>query len=309
MKPSTPTVAMLSAGAYLLAMAGLLTAIGYYLLGPTGLLIAIAIGAFLLAAGLPRGSAAANLLPAGAIALDARRAPWLYGQLLELSGRAGVPVPALFLLRAPQPNAMTMGTRDDGAVVLTDALLTSLGRREVRGVLAHELAHLQANDVWLAGLAGSMRRVTGAVAFAGGLGLLFALPALALGAITVPLPLVLLMIAAPTVSGLLQMALARSREFNADRAAAELSGDPRSLASALVSLEQRRRTWWELMFGYRAAPAEGRLTDSHPPTRERVARLLTLAGPRPTSPDWSLTGQSGRRRSTPRPRTIPIRAL
>ena len=295
MKPFAPSAAMLSASAYLLAMAGLLTAIGYYLLGTTGLLIALAVGALLVAAGLPRGSAATNLLPTTAIPVDARRAPWLYGQLVELSGRAGVPIPALFLLRAPQPNAMTMGTRDDGAVVVTDALLTSLGRREVRGVLAHEVAHLQANDVWLAGLAGTMRRITGALAFAGGLGLLFALPALALGAISVPLPLVLLMLAAPTVSGLLQMALARSREFNADRAAADLSGDPRGLASALVSLEQRRRTWWELMFGYRPAPAQGRLTDSHPPTRERVARLLALSGPRPAQPAGV--------------RTIPVRAL
>ena len=293
MRPSTPTAAMVTAGAYLLAMAGLLITIGFYLLGTTGLLIALAIGAFMVAAGLPRGSAAANMLPAEAIPLDARRAPWLYGQLIELAGRAGVPAPALFLLRAPQPNALTMGTRDDGAVLVTDALLTSLDRREVRGVLAHEIAHLQANDVWLAGLAGTMRRITGALAFAGGLGLLFALPALALGAISAPAPLVLLLLAAPTVSGLLQMALARSREFNADRTAAALSGDPRGLASALVSLEQRRRTWWELMFGYRAAPAQGRLTDSHPPTRERVARLLALAGHRPAAPA----------------RAIPVRAL
>ena len=120
-----------------------------------------------------------------------------------------------------------MGTRDDGAVLVTDALLTSLDRREVRGVLAHEIAHMQANDVWLVGLAGTMRRITGALAFAGGVGLLFALPALALGAISAPAPRVLLMLAAPTVSGLLQMAVARSREFNVDRTAAALSGDPR----------------------------------------------------------------------------------
>ena len=295
MRPFTATAAMLSAGAYLLAMAGLLLAIGYTLLGTTGLIVALAVGALLVAANLSRGSAADHMLHMGAIPLDARRAPWLYGQLSDLARRAGVAPPALFLLRAPQPNALTMGTREDGAVLVTDALMTSLGRREVRGVLAHEIAHIQANDVWLAGLAGTMRRITGALAFAGGLGLLLALPALALGAINVPLPLVLLMLAAPTVSGLLQMALARSREFNADRAAADLSGDPRGLASALVSLEQRRRTWWELMFGYRPAPAQGRLTDSHPPTRERVARLLALAGHRPAQPA--------------RVRTIPVRAV
>lgn len=276
-------------------MAGLLTTIGYYLLGATGLPIALAVGALLVAVGVPRGSAAANLLPAGTIPLNARRAPWLYGQLVELSATAGVPVPDLFLLRAPQPNAMTMGTRDDGAVVVTDALLTSLGRREVRGVLAHEVAHLQANDVWLADRAGTMRRITGALSFAGGLGLLFALPALAVGSISVPLPLVLLMLAAPTGSGLLQMALARSREFNADRAASDLSGDPRGPASALMSLEQRSHTWRELMFGYRA-PAPGRLTDSHPPTSERVARLLSLAARRAAAPVACV-------------RTIPVRAL
>ena len=146
---------------------------------------------------------------------------------------------------------------------------------------------------WLASLAGSMRRFTGGLALVGGLGLLFTLPALALGVISVPLPVVLLMLAAPALSGLLQMALARSREFNADRVAATLSGDPRALASALVSLERRARTWWELMFGYRAAPSQARLTDSHPPVRDRVPRLLALTGNRPAAPV--------------RIRTIPVR--
>ena len=289
------TTAPLAAGAYLLAMAALLFFVGYSLLGAAGLLIALGTGAALLIVALPRGSASAHMLQLGAIPLDANRAPWLYGQAAELAARAGLRTPALFLLRAPQPNALTMGTRDDAAVAVTDALVQSLGRREVRGVLAHEIAHIQAGDIWLASLAGTMRRFTGALAVFGGIGLLFTLPALAVGAISVPLPVVLLMLAAPTISGLLQMALARSREFNADRRAAAISGDPRSLASALVSLEQRRRTWWELVFGCPAAPARARLTDSHPPTRERVARLLALAGSRPAP----LT----------RIRTIPVRAL
>ncbi len=214
MKPSARTTALLAAASYLLAMAVLLIVIGHYLLGTTGLAIALGIGAAMLATGLPRGSAAANMLRLEAIPLDARQAPWLYRQLIELADRAGVRTPGLFLLRAPQPNALTMGTRDAAAVLVTDALLTSLDRREVRGVLAHEIAHIQANDVWLASLAGTMRRFTGALALVGGLGLLFALPALVVGVIIVPLPIVLLMLAAPTVSGLLQMALARSREFN-----------------------------------------------------------------------------------------------
>ena len=285
--------ARLAAGAYLLAMATLLIGVGHSLLGLTGLLIALGIGAALLIGSLPRGSAAANMLHLGAIPLDARRAPWLYGQVTELAARAGLPTPALFLLRAAQPNALTMGTRDDAAVAVTDTLMQSLGRREVRGVLAHEIAHIKANDTWLASLASIMRGFTDSLARLASIGLLFALPALAVGAISVPLPVALLMLAAPTLSGLLQMALARSREFNADRTAAAISGDPGSLASALVSLEQRRRTWWEVMFGYRPAPSQGRLTDSHPPTRERVARLLALA--------------DGRRTAPARARTIPIR--
>ena len=291
-KHPTPTAALFSAAAYLLAMAGLLVVIGWHLLETGGLVLALGIGAVVLVAGMPRGSASANMLHLGAIPLDANRAPWLYRQVVELSGRAGVRPPALFLLRSPQPNAMTMGTRDDAALMVTDALLTSLDRREVRGVLAHEIAHIRANDVWLASLAGSMRRLTGGLALVGGLGLLFTLPALALGVIGIPLSVVLLMLAAPTLSGLLQTALARSREFNADRIAAGLSRDPGGLASALVSLERRARGWWELMFGYRAAHAQARLTDSHPPVRERVARLLALADDRPPAPD--------------RVRTIPV---
>lgn len=292
MRPASFT-APLAAAAYLLAMAGLLIVVGYSLLGAIGLLIALGVGAALVIGGLPRGSTATNMLRLGAIPLDAHRAPWLYGQVAELAAHANLRAPSLFLLRAPQPNAMSMGTRDDAAVAVTDALMQSLSPREVRGVLAHEIAHIQANDIWLAGLAGTMRRFTGTLALVGGIGILFTLPALAFGIIGVPLPVVLLMLAAPALSGLLQMALARSREFNADRVAGTLCGDPRGLASALVSLEQRRRTWWELMFGYPAAPARARLTDSHPPTGERVARLLALAGSRRTTP--------------PRVRTIPVR--
>ena len=293
MKHSTPSAAILTAAAYLLAMAGLLIVIGYYLLGTAGLVIALGIVAVMVVAGFPSGSTAANMLRFGAMPLDARRAPWLYGQVVALAGRAGVRPPALFLLRSPQPNAMTMGTRDDAALLVTDTLLTSLNQREVRGVLAHEIAHIQANDVWLSTLAGTMRRFTGTLALVGGLGLLFALPALALGTLSVSLPLVVLMFAAPTLSGLLHMALARSREFNADRAAAALSGDPRGLASALLSLQRRTRSVWELMFGYRVAPAQARLTDSHPPAQERVARLLALDGSRPAPPS--------------RARAIPVR--
>ena len=284
-RPASITAA-LAAGAYLLTMAALLLFVGYSLLGATGLLIALGIGAALLIGALRRGSAATDMLRLGAIPLDAHRAPWLYGQVADLAARAGLSTPALFLLRAPQPNALTMGTRDDAAVAVTDALMHSLGRREVRGVLAHEVAHVQANDIWLTGLAGTMRRLTGALALFGGIGLLFTLPALALGAISVPLPAVLLMLAAPTLSGLLQMALARSREFNADRTAAPERRPARPGIGARLP-GPARRTWWELMFGYRPAPAQGRLTDSHPPTpRARPASSrspATAAHRRPAS--------------------------
>ena len=152
----------------------------------------------------------------------------------------------------------------------------------------------------LAGLAGIVCRFTGWLALFGILGLLFALPAMLLGVVQVPVWVVVVLLVAPTLSGVLQMALARSREFNADRVAAGLSGDPEGLASALVKLERQARTLLEQVFGfgYRAAQTPARITVSHPPAAERVARLLELAGQRPRP----FAGQH-----SARIRTIPVR--
>ena len=293
--------APLAAVAYLLPMTALLLLIGAALFGSTGLLIALGVGVVVAVAALPLGSAAASMLRMGALPLDHRRAPRLYWQVAELAQRAGVPRPALFLLPSRQPNALTMGVRGRAALGVTDTLLTTLSEREVRGVLAHEVAHIQQNDVWLAGLARTVRRFTGWLALFGIVGLLFALPALALGVVQVPVwVVVVVLLVAPTLSGVLQMALARSREFNADRVAAGLSGDPEGLASALVKLERQARTLLEQVFGfgYRAAQTPARITVSHPPAAERVARLLELAGQRP----HPFAGQH-----SARIRTIPVR--
>ena len=293
--------APLAAAACLLPMTALLLVIGAALFGSTGLLIALGVGVVVAVAALPPESATRNMLRMGAIPLDHRRAPRLSWQVAELAQRAGVPRPALFLLPSRQPNALTMGVRGRAALGVTDTLLTTLSEREVRGVVAHEIAHIQQNDVWLAGLAGTVRRFTGGLALFGIVGLLFALPAMLLGVVQVPVwVVVVVLLVAPTLSGVLQMALARSREFNADRVAAGLSGDPEGLASALVKLERQARTLLEQVFGfgYRAAQTLARITDSHPPAAERVARLLELAGQRPRP----FAGQH-----SARIRTIPVR--
>jgi heat shock protein HtpX len=140
-------------------------------------------------------------------------------------------------------------------------------------VLAHEVAHIRNRDLWLLGLADSIQRLTRGLSTAGVILLVLSFPLLALGAATVPFDLVLLLVFAPIVSVLLALALSRTREFEADRTAAELTGDPLGLASALRQLERSQRGLWDL-FLPRPQSAGGRLWRTHPAAEERIRRLL-----------------------------------
>ncbi|WP_296703716.1 zinc metalloprotease HtpX [Thiocapsa sp. UBA6158] len=205
-------------------------------------------------------------------------APGLYRLLDALSQRAGLArVPQLHYLPSATVNAFATGRRDDAAILVSDGLLRRLDRRELAAVLAHEVAHIAHDDIRVMALADLVSRITAALSLAGQLLLLLVLPALVLGIDGLPWFPILILLAAPTLSALVQLALSRSREYEADRGAVELSGDPVALASALVKLEQTGRASWEqLLLPGRRLP-EPSLLRTHPPTAERVERLRDLA--------------------------------
>jgi heat shock protein HtpX len=148
--------------------------------------------------------------------------------------------------------------------------------RELAGVLAHEISHISNNDLWVMSLADSISRLTSLFSLAGVFLLLISIPMMFFEGSVAPFVVSLVLIVAPTFASLLQLALSRSREFDADLEAASLTGDPIGLASALKKLEQQHAGLWERIFLPGRRIPDPSLFRSHPMTAERVERLLSL---------------------------------
>ena len=205
-----------------------------------------------------------------------------FAVLRWLGRRAGLErLPALYYVPSAAVNAFTLGGRRDAAIAITDGMLRTLTLRELTGVLAHELSHIRNNDLWIMNLADSISRLTGMMGFLGILLIFISLPMMLVGAVSFPLILAVLLIFAPTIGSLLQLALSRAREYDADLDAAGLTGDPVGLASALEKLERLQVGGWErIMFPGRRMP-DPSLLRTHPSTQERIRRLLALQAAAP----------------------------
>lgn len=230
--------------------------------------------------GIVLGSALAPSLPAEMILRTYRARPLARLELPDafaaagtLARRAEIPsTPRLWYIATPKPLAFTVGGPSESAIVLSDGLLHLLSRRELAAVMAHEIGHVRNNDLRLMALADMLARMAATFANVGLLLLLFNIP-LSLGAhVHLSWATVFLLIMSPAVANLLQLALSRTREFDADMAAAEITGDPEALISALVKMERVQGGIWETLFPGRRMP-ELRLFRTHPLTRERVRRL------------------------------------
>jgi heat shock protein HtpX len=228
----------------------------------------------------------------GARSLSRREAPRLYALLQVLAERADLErLPRLYYLPTRVMNAFATGRREDAAIVLSDGLLRRLDLREIAGVLAHEVSHVANGDIQVMTFADTLSRITGLLGLLGQVLLVLSIPLLILGLETPPLGALFVLLAGPTLSALAQLALSRNREYEADRSAAELSGDPAGLASALDKLERYQGRFWEqMMLPGRGLP-DPSLLRTHPPTNERIARLLELVPPVPPA---GLVGHAGR---------------
>ena len=216
--------------------------------------------------------------------VDAAGAPQLYGVVHELAQRAGLPMPKVYLIDEAQPNAFATGRNpENAAVAATTGILQLLSARELRGVIAHELAHVKHRDILTstvaATVAGAISSLAHMFMFLGG------------GDENRPNPVVglLVMILAPIAAMLIQFAISRAREFGADHGGAEISGDPQALAAALEKIERyahevplaaaERHPETAQMMIINPLTGEGiaGLFSTHPATRERIARLLAMA--------------------------------
>jgi heat shock protein HtpX len=196
-----------------------------------------------------------------------------------LADRAELPsAPRVYVIPSMTLNAFATGTPDNAVIGVTEGLLRKLNVNELAGVLAHEISHVRNNDLAIMGLADMMTRFTQMLAYLAILLALFNLPAFLLGDAEIPLLGLALLYLAPTAGSLIQLALSRAREFDADLEAVSLTGDTPSLISALQKLERYYGRFWEDM----RLPVPGRripqpsLLRSHPKTEDRVARLEAL---------------------------------
>jgi heat shock protein HtpX len=218
--------------------------------------------------------------------VDESTAPGLYRMVRELAERAGLPMPRVYLIDEDQPNAFATGRNpENAAVAATPGIMRILTERELRGVMAHELAHVKHRDILISTISAT---VAGAVSSLAQFGMMFGgrdedgRPAN-------PVVSILVMLLAPIAAMLIQFAISRAREFEADRGGAEISGDPQALASALDKIHRYAQ-------GIPMAPAEANpataqmmimnplsggaiagLFSTHPDTGERIARLHAMA--------------------------------
>ncbi len=269
----------------LAAMTALFGTVGFLIGGSTGMLVA-----FLVSVGMNAyaywNSDKAVLRMYGAHEVGERDDPELYGLVRELARRAQIPMPKLYIMDNDQPNAFATG-RDPahGAVAITTGIMRRLSREELAGVIAHELAHIKNRDTLIMTVTAT---IAGAISMLANFAMFFGNsdnrnnPLGIIGTIA-------LMFLAPMAAMLVQMAISRSREYEADRVGAEIAGQPLWLASALeniqstasrvVNVDAERNPATAHMFIINPLTGQGmdNLFSTHPSTQNRVAKLQEMA--------------------------------
>lgn len=269
------------------ALTALFMSVGWMIGGTGGMLIA-----FLFAVGTNAyaywNSDKLALRMHGAEAVTRASAPEFHDMVAELARRADLPMPRVMIVRSDQPNAFATGRDpDNAAVAATTGILRVLDRDELAGVVAHELAHIKNRDTLTMTVTATM---AGAIAMLGNM-LMFSSM---FGGRSDDnrgggLAALLAMIFAPIAAGMVQMAISRTREYEADRLGAEISGQPLALAGALAKIARAAGRVVNLPAEQNPASASmfiinplhalrmDRLFATHPPTEERIARLQAMA--------------------------------
>lgn len=208
-------------------------------------------------------------------ALSYHDAPRLHEVLETLAKRAQLPrMPILYYFPAEVMNAFTIGTRENAAIAVSEGLLQRLNRSEIEAVLAHEVSHIRSNDMRIIGFADLASRLTHGLSLFGQFLLIINLPLVLFGEVNFSWMAILLLIFAPSISALLQLALSRTREYNADLGAVELMGNPGALATALTKIEKHGRS--PIRYLPWTANPQSQILRTHPPTNERVRRLMAV---------------------------------
>jgi heat shock protein HtpX len=276
----------------LAVLTGFFLVIGYLLGGRAGLVIALvfALGMNLFAYW---NSDQMVLRMSNAHEVGPQEAPELYGIIQELTQRAELPMPRVYIIDEDQPNAFATGrSPEHAAVAVNTGLLRHLSREEVAGVLSHELGHVKNRDTLTMTIAATL---AGAIGMLASFGFFFGGGRDENGRSVSPIVAIAAMILAPLAASMVQMAISRSREFEADRMGAEISGHPLWLASALQRLHEGTQAIPNataeahpaMAHLYIDNPLSGggmaSLFSTHPPMEDRIARLQAMARAAPAA--------------------------
>lgn len=275
-------MATLKTGILMAALTALFMGLGALIGGGAGALIALAV------------AAAMNLFTwwnsdkmvlrmHGAQEVNSRTAPALYGLVQELSRKAGLPMPRVYLIETEQPNAFATGrSPENAAVAASTGLIRSLSREELAGVMAHELAHIKHRDTLTMTVTATF---AGAISMLANFAFWFRTDRNSMGLIGS----LAMMILAPMAAAVVQMAISRAREYEADREGAEICGNPLWLASALGRIEglasqsvneaaeRHPATAHMFIINPLHALPQDRLFSTHPATENRIAALREQA--------------------------------
>lgn len=186
-------------------------------------------------------------------------------------------IPTLYYVPSSAMNAFTTGTVENSAIAITDGLLRNLSLREIAGVIGHEVSHITNHDLQIMNLADTFSRLITIVSQLGLILLIVFLPLWLLGWVDISFLAVAILVLSPLLSAHLQAALSRTREFDADLGAAELTGDPDGLASALDKIDSPYKNLWQRIFLPQRKEINPSLLRTHPPANERVRRLRSLS--------------------------------
>jgi heat shock protein HtpX len=260
-------------------LTGLLVVIGALIGGPSTALMFLGIAA-LLNLGAYWFSDKLALKMSGAQPVSEQEAPGLYQMVRELTTRADLPMPRLYVIPQDQPNAFATGRNPkNSAVAVTRGIMKLLSEDELRGVVSHELAHIRNRDILIQSVAAT---IGGAITYLAYMLMWFG------GDDESPLGLIAsiaLVLLAPIAASLIQLSISRQREYSADATGAQISGNPESLASALLRLEEGAKAI-PMQVNQAAEPLYivkpfsgggiSRLFSTHPPIEERVRRLRQM---------------------------------
>src|SRR5262245_34442282 len=269
----------------LAGLTALFMGVGYLIGGPTGALIALVFAAAMNVFSY-WNSDKLVLSMHGAQEVDAGTAPDLVQLVAELAGRAGLPMPRVYLMDNPQPNAFATGRNPDhAAVAVTTGLLNTLNRDEVAGVLAHELAHIRNRDTLTMTITAT---IAGAISMLAQFGMFFGGGHRNNNGVGI-IGTLAMVILAPLAAMLVQMAISRTREYSADNIGAHIAGGTDGLASALVKIsdaahhvendtaERNPATAHLFIINPLSGHRMDNLFSTHPSTENRIAALNELA--------------------------------